>query len=309
MPLYRIIFIATLLFVSLARGGAIVPAARAQAQIDPLVAPGRLIDIGGYRLHINCRGSGRPVVILDAGLGGSSLDWIYVQEKLQDETRVCAYDRAGYGWSDPGPPPRTTAQIVDELELLLDRAKIPPPYILVGHSFGGYNMQYFAKARPALVAGLVLVDSSHPDQARRMPELPARAEIEDDGADLVTFFDPSVVFKFYRENMWLAVGRLMSSRKAILTQQRELFNFNLSADQVKELGDLPDIPLIVISHGLRVWPDNPLGQAREREWRAMQRDLVHLAPRGRQVIAASSGHLIQLQQPELVADAIRQLLK
>ena len=312
MPLYRIILITTPLIVFLAYGGVILPVAAGagdQMAIDPLVAPGQLIDIGGYRLHINCRGSGSPVVILDAGLGGSSLDWIYVQENLQKDTRVCAYDRAGYGWSDPGPPPRTTVQIVDELDLLLARANIPPPYILVGHSFGGYNMQYFAKAHPSTVAGLVLVDSSHPDQAERMPELPAHADIENGGGDLVTFFDPNVVFKYYGENMWLAVGRLMSSRKAVQTQQRELFNFNMSAYQVKELGSLPDIPLVVISHGLHVWPDDPLGQAREREWRAMQLDLVRSVPHGRQVIAAASGHLIQLQQPELVAESIRQLLK
>lgn len=310
MPLYRIILTRIILLVSLIYGGALsIVQADEQIEIDPLIPPGQLIDIGGYRLHINCQGSGGPVVILDAGLGGSSLDWIYVQKQLKKDTTVCTYDRAGYGWSDPGPPPRTTSQIVDELDLLLLRAKIMPPYILVGHSFGGYNMQYFAKIHPSAIAGMVLVDSSHPDQSERMPELPVRSEIENGGGDLVTFFDPSIVFKYYQENMWFAVGRLMASRKSIQTQQRELFNFNVSAFQVKQLGTLPDIPLLVISHGQRVWPDDPLGQAREREWQAMQQDLVHSVPHGRQIIASASGHLIQLQQPELVTAAIRQLLK
>ena len=297
------------MFACLVCGGCFAAAARAQADIDPLVPPGQLIDIGGYRLHIHCLGNGGPAVVFDAGLGGSSLDWIYVQERLQKDTRVCAYDRAGYGWSDPGPPPRTTARIVEELELLLKGANVTPPYILVGHSFGGYNMQYFTKAHPSAVAGLVLVDSSHPDQSERMPELPARAESDGYGAEMVTFFDPNVVFKYYRENTWFAVGRLMSSRKAIQTQQRELFNFNISAFEVKQLGNLPDVPLVVISHGQRVWPDNPLGQAREREWQAMQQDLVHSVPRGSQITATGSGHLIQLQEPDLIANAIRRLLQ
>ena len=170
-------------------------------------------------------------------------------------------------------------------------------------------MQYYAKARPSTVAGLVLVDSSHPDQADRMPELPVNSAYDNNSGDLVTFFDPNIVFKYYREHMWFAVGRLMASRKAIQTQQRELLNFNISAFQVKQLGDLPDIPLVVISHGQRVWPDNPLGDAREREWQAMQTELVNAVPRGRQVIATGSGHLIQLQQPEIIVETIRQLLE
>src|SRR6185437_3838481 len=107
-------------------------------------APGKLVDIGGYKLHINCTGTGSPTVILDAGLGGTSLDWSKVQPAVAHFTRVCSYDRAGYGWSESGPGLRTSQQIVKELHLLLAHAQINGPYVLVGHSAGGLNMRLYA---------------------------------------------------------------------------------------------------------------------------------------------------------------------
>src|SRR5215212_4988242 len=111
-------------------------------------APGQLVDVGGYRLHIQCVGAGSPTVVLDAGLSGSSLDWSLVQPELGRSTRVCAYDRAGMGWSDPGPQPRTPRQIADELHTLLTNAGIVEPYVLVGHSLAGKNVRLFALAHP-----------------------------------------------------------------------------------------------------------------------------------------------------------------
>src|SRR5690242_6994791 len=122
-------------------------------------APGQLVDVGGYRLHIQCVGTGSPTVVLDAGLGGSSLDWNLVQPQLGSSTRVCAYDRAGMGWSDPGPQPRTPRQIADELHTLLTNAGIAGPYVLVGHSLAGKNLRLFAQQHPDQVAGMVLVDA------------------------------------------------------------------------------------------------------------------------------------------------------
>src|SRR6266581_4367311 len=125
--------------------------------------PGRLVDVSGYRLHIHCTGSGGPgpAIILDAGNGGSSLDWSLVQPGVATFTRVCSYDRAGYGWSESGPTPRSSGRIVRELHTLLVNTGVPGPYVLVGHSFGGLNMRLYAYTYPQEVAGLVLVDSSH----------------------------------------------------------------------------------------------------------------------------------------------------
>src|SRR5437016_14256702 len=128
------------------------------------LAPGKLVDIGGYRLHINCTGTGSPTVILDAGLGGTSLDWSKVQPAVARFTRVCSYDRAGYGWSETGPGPRTSQQMVTELHLLLAHAQINGPYILVGHSLGGLNMRLYAYHYPQEVAGMILLDSTSEHQ-------------------------------------------------------------------------------------------------------------------------------------------------
>ncbi len=275
--------------------------------LDLNLPPGLMVDVGGYKLHIFCRGSGPgPSVILDAGLGGFSMDWWFVQDQLAADHRVCAYDRAGYGWSEPGPAPRVTEQIADELEALLQGAHVPPPYVLVGHSFGGYNMEYFAVTHPEQVAGLVLVDASHPDQEQRLPALPAEAEHY---GTLITFFDPREIHAHFPKDTWFAMEALMVSAKAMATQRREFANFGVSAAQVKSVGALPQVPLVVISRGRRVWPETPMGDALERAWAGMQADLAGSIPGGRQITAERSGHLVHLDQPELVAGAVREVLQ
>jgi pimeloyl-ACP methyl ester carboxylesterase len=127
--------------------------------------PGEMLDVGGYSLHINCVGQGSPTVVLDAGSGEFSAHWVRVQQEVSDTTRVCAYDRAGMGWSEMGPEPRDAKQITSELHTLLGKAGIEGPYVLVGHSFGGMYMQAYAARYPDEVAGVALVDSStDPDQ-------------------------------------------------------------------------------------------------------------------------------------------------
>src|SRR5260370_13173632 len=131
--------------------------------------PGQLVDIGGHRLHLWCVGIGYPVVVMDAGLGGSSLDWSRVQPQVAKSTRVCSYDRAGMGWSDAGTRPRTGMRIAGELHALLRAANVPGPYGLLGHSSGGLHVRLFSSTYPEDVAGMVLVDAAHEDASRRMP--------------------------------------------------------------------------------------------------------------------------------------------
>jgi pimeloyl-ACP methyl ester carboxylesterase len=126
--------------------------------------PGKLVDIGTHRLHVRCMGDGTPTVILDAALGASSLSWTLVQPALANITRACSYDRAGFGWSDAGPLPRTAGRIADELHDLLRRDAVPQPYLLVGHSFGGLIMRLFASRHPNEVAGLVLIEPAIPEE-------------------------------------------------------------------------------------------------------------------------------------------------
>jgi len=122
------------------------------------------VNVGSHRLHIRCAGDGGPVVIFDAALGGSSLSWTLVQPAVARITRACSYDRAGFGWSDAGPLPRTAGRIAGELHALLHAAAVPHPYVLVGHSYGGLVMRLFASRHADEVAGLVLVEPAIPEE-------------------------------------------------------------------------------------------------------------------------------------------------
>src|SRR3569833_262970 len=135
-----------------------VPAAAEPSAPKPI---GKLVDLGGHRLHVNCSGKGSPVVIVENGLGDFSFDWILVQEKVSRFTRICTYDRAGYAWSDPGPKPRTFAQLNLELHDALEKLGEKGPFLLVGHSYGGPVMINFANVYANDTAGMVLVDSAH----------------------------------------------------------------------------------------------------------------------------------------------------
>jgi len=136
-------------------------------------APGQMVDVGGYRLHVYCTGAninGSPTVVLETGLGATSSGWAWVQPEVAKATRVCSYDRAGTGWSDASPIPRDAQHIANELHTLLHNANIPGPYVLAGWSFGGLYNRSFAGQYPEEVAGIVLIDSSSPDQCTSTPD-------------------------------------------------------------------------------------------------------------------------------------------
>jgi pimeloyl-ACP methyl ester carboxylesterase len=157
--------------LALAAAGAIYQAIATELAERAYPPPGEMVDVGGYSLHINCVGQGSPTVVLDGGSGEMSAQWVWVQREVSDTTRVCAYDRAGMGWSEMGPEPRDAKQISGELHTLLTEAGIEGPYVLVGHSFGGLYMQTYAARYPDEVAGVALVDSStEPDQFSQRPE-------------------------------------------------------------------------------------------------------------------------------------------
>src|SRR5918993_3763302 len=157
--------------LTLALIGVIYQAIATQIYQRTYSPPGEMVDAGTHNLHINCLGEGSPTVILEAANLGMSAHWVRVQQQVAQATRVCAYDRAGLGWSERGPEPRDARQISSELHTLLEGAAgTEGPYVLVGHSYGGHYARMYAARYSEEVAGVVLVDSSHPEQFTRSPE-------------------------------------------------------------------------------------------------------------------------------------------
>lgn len=271
----------------------------------PLSMPGALVDAGGHRLHIHCLGEGGPAVIMDAGLGGTSLEWVGVQRRLARHVTACVYDRAGYGWSEPGPGPRTSSRIADELYVLLRNAGIEGRYVLVGHSFGGYNVQLFAHRYPYLTAGLVLVDASHPEQVERFRRPPIGLNTAPrTQRGLVSFSRPPDVPASMPEGLRAAALRLVRTAKARQAVKEEFLQFETSAAQVREAGALPEVPMVVLTHGQRVWPQGHRGNLIEDLWMRLQDELAAQTAHAAHIVAAASGHHVHLDQPELVSDAI-----
>ena len=274
--------------------------------------PGRLVDVGGHRLHIWCTGSGVPTVLLDSGLGGMAFDWSHVQPRVAAFTHVCSYDRAGMGYSDPGPRPRTSEQIVRELAALLDRSGVPGRVIFVGASIGGWNVRLFASTHSERAAGLVLVDARHENQGEQLaaagaPEHPPP----------VAHVAPLVAYSGIARLFGIAPGLPPSSfapdvrqyaqatrfrSSALATAASELLSGRDSAAQVRAARRELDIPLVVVSAGRR---DTHTAAVLS----ALQRDQLGLSRRSCQVIAERSGHGIAIAQPEIVVDAIRAIVE
>lgn len=305
-------------------------------QPTPFPPPGQRVDLGGYRLHISCQGEkahpGDPTVILEAaGLGECCLTWALVQPEVAWFARVCAYDRAGYGWSDASPRPRTAQVMVEELHALLAGADIQGPLVLAGHSFGGMLARLYAHRYPESVAGMVLVDSAHEEQFLRFPEsiLKAQKPLEAMQAQQMEMLKgliaggaldpallpvapqlPAPVAQVYR-------GLYASDPKWTDTLKAELSALSESHAQVRNarITSLGDLPLIVLSHGLPVLqfppefgvPASDL-EAYERTWQQMQSELAALSSNGKRVIAEGSGHAIHHEQPHRVTGAIRQVV-
>ncbi len=237
--------------------------------------------MGGHKLYIDCVGEGSPTVIMDAGLTSGGEVWSKVQPSVGEITRACSYDRAGVDRSEPGPRPGTSQQVVDELHSLLANAGIDGPYVLVGHSFGGLNMQLYNATFPEVVVGTVLVESLHGETWLRMQEV-------------------------------LGPGRWDAIEDQV-NRNSEDVDLLRSTDQVRAAGTLGSTPLVVLSAGRRL--PNPFStdlmtSARlELSWRQLQKDLASRSTNGTQIIAQKSGHSVHRDQPDLVIEAITGLVE
>ena len=269
-------------------------------------APGRLIDIGGYRLHLNCIGSGSPTVVFDSGLSDDSLTWYKVQPEIAKRVRACTYDRAGLGWSDPSPLPRTTRVIATELHTLLQNEHVDGPYILVGHSLGGMNVRMFTALYPQETAGMVLVDSVYPYQYKRLPaDLPASNERY---LRRLGYFEDTMPFGWPRVTGWCDhwPQPVRDQRRTTecrfqpwITHLAEYREFDESSAQLLAAKPMANVPLFVLSHD----PGNNPG-AMDAAWSKMQAELATLSPTSQHVVVKGSGHMIQEDRPHAVIDAI-----
>ncbi|SFK30558.1 alpha/beta fold hydrolase [Methylophaga sulfidovorans] len=257
-------------------------------------APGVRYDVGGYKLHMLCKGQGQPTVIIDTGLGDDSTAWFDIQNKIAKNTHTCVYDRAGYGWSDAGPQPRTSVRIANELEALVHKAKLVGPFILVGHSFGGYNMRVFAANHPEEVMGIVLVDASHENQYEMLNiKLPQNYNRK---RNIIIFPKPS--------GDPMTTEQSMLKERAINAARSEISSLYQSALQVKHLRHLPNVPLVVISRGQSEWQGQKDAENREKIWVHLQQDLWKLTPHSQHLFAFHSGHDIHLHQPDIIVSAV-----
>jgi pimeloyl-ACP methyl ester carboxylesterase len=280
-------------------------------------APGQLIDVGWYRLHLYCTGSGSPTVILEAGGGETTLSWDKTQPAVARFTRVCSYDRAGLGWSDTGPQPRTSQQMVNELHTLLSRANIPGPYIFVAHSFGGQNALLYTSTYPEEVAGLVLVECQNGAVFERMPSF--RRFIQD---QVKTLAVQRLLAPFGLVRLYIEGGAFNESLthyppadqpivKAQLEQTRFLTTaydeervMEESAHQTQAAQRSYDsLPLVVITRGIYAPNDDRVG------WEQVQNELARLSTNSVHLVAKDSGHAVMLDQPEMVIAAIQSVVK
>ena len=288
-------------------------------------APGRLVDIGGRRLQLDCRGAGSPTVVLEAGLDYlGSLSWAAVHDSLARTTRVCAYSRAGIMWSDPAPGAFDVERVAHDLHAALANAGEKAPLVMVGHSMGGPYVLGFTKLHGADVRGLVLVDASHPDQFARFKDATGRtlqpttgllavgstlawtglAKLAPLGGKPATW--PTVAAEIPNAFFSRSIGALYEETSAV--------EATIAAERDAE--QLGDRPLVVLTAGVGASPEAlaQMGITAEQEarrraaWQALQNDEATWSRKGRHEVVPDASHYIQFDRPDVVIRAVREVV-
>lgn len=288
---------------------------------------GKMVDIGGRSMHIDCRGSGSPTVVFESGLGtGGTLDWTLVHDRIASFTRACAYDRAGIMLSDPKDTPQRASAVADDLHALLKAADITDPVVLVGHSIGGPYTRTYVGRYGEQVAGLVMVDPSHPDQIARLGKLvsidvhPKKVSLLVNTATLLSRTG-IVRLLFSRADQGARpkddADRIAAySSSSIKGAKSEVDGFDSTMDDAREVHSFGDRPVIVLTALKPFKPDElqkmgmtaAEGAAFKQEWATMHAEQAAMSSHGRQQIVSDAGHYIQIDQPDRVVDAVREVV-
>ncbi len=309
------------------------PSASAVNAGEAFARPGKLVDIGGRRLNLHCSGSGPVTVVFDAESGGAGWSWFEVQPQVARRTRACVYDRAGLGFSDPSPRAGNSLHAVEDLNKLLAAAGVAAPYVLVGASYGGANVQLYAYRHPEQVKGLVLVDPHHEDAFCRedkasggklIPMFEMVREMEkacgveaskgmvqstEMGQTCIGTFPP----RFGRSLRAAAIASRMSpvNWQALVSETGHLQEGDEALRAAR--GAFGDMPVMVLGRGLPQFaapgqPQSAANKAMEAEHLAMLREVAALSTRGKLRVVQGAPHLIQATHPRVVADAIVEMV-
>ena len=296
-----------------------------RATVAKYPPPGKLVDIGGRRLHIDCRGTGSPTVILEAGLDvGGIVGWSLVHDSIARTTRTCAYNRAGIIWSDPSPAPHNAVTVANDLHALLAAAGERAPFVLVGHSLGGPYIMTYTKQYGADVAGLVFVDASHPDQVQRMTavigkKLEPPAGLMSVAAALSwtglvrAVSGTADMPKVPRERVAAMQGYLPRSLGQMMMEQNSIDAIFAEAGTFRTLGDRPVVVLTAMApmdsntrKTLGITEET--GRKFQQEWKTMHDEEASWSTRSRHEVVPDATHYIQIDRPDVVIRAVREVV-
>jgi pimeloyl-ACP methyl ester carboxylesterase len=309
----RILLALLVILLALPLAGAAYEAAMASGDAARYPAPGRLIDVGGYRLHLHCIGEGSPTVVLISGHGGFTPEWSLVQPELARSNRVCTADRAGLGWSEEGTHGHSPGAAADDLARLLAAGGEHGPYLLVGQSWGGKEARLFAQRNPDDVAGMVLVDArSEYIDDHQTPEMVENewAEVSD-YQNMLGSMGPIGVIRLIWADSWPdflpvaaklpratreTIGVLQSKPAHRAAALRESAELRLENGELRN-ASLGNLPLVVIAAGktIEAWPD----------WSDSQRYQASLSSNSRFLLTEGSDHMVQWDKPEVVVEAVK----
>jgi pimeloyl-ACP methyl ester carboxylesterase len=282
--------------------------------------PGDLVDVGGHRLHISSAGEGGPAVVIIPALGGLTTEWLPVRDALASRTSAAVYDRSGFGWSDPIPGWPTAVGMARELHALLDAAGVPRPLVLAGHSLGGLLARVYAQLYREEMAGLALIDSSHPRQAERLPRPRLQSRRMQRATEVLLDYARPLGLRRLRRSLSgqrpgdAQAAFALSSRQRRAEAKEQLAFEAICRDADRIAGELGDLPLAVVSSSERA-PGLPEGSRAQRArsrfypaWLELQQELAALSADSVHVVAPSAGHLVHRDDPDLVIGAITDLL-